>query len=430
MTEAFLHYIWQHQMVARDLATTDGQPVAVHRAGDLNRDAGPDFFNSHLSIGGVEWVGNIEVHLRSSDWNAHRHSQDPAYNNVILHVVYEHDCEVRLENGTVPPTLELRRFIHPALVANYDSLMAPDSDDAIPCAQRLAQVPGIVVESYLDRLAVERIEAKSKDVRRLLDESRGSWEQTCYWLMARYFGGKVNALPFELLAKATDQRFLARWKDNPQRVEALLMGQAGLLEGYFEDDYPRRLQADYEALQTGASLKPISGFLWRFFRLRPSAFPTIRISQFAHLVASSSNLFSTLLETPEADRLEKLFDCQASPYWDNHYHFDKPTTRTSAKHLGRMQAQLLIINAWVPLLFVYGEVRGQQQYKDQAISILEQLPPEDNAILRRFQGAGLSATNAAQSQALIQLRNHYCLNRQCLHCRIGHSIIKQIPKAL
>lgn len=428
MTEAFLHYIWQHQMVSSNLFTTNGQPVVVHRVGDLNRDAGPDFFNSHLSIDGVEWAGNIEVHLRSSDWNAHRHSQDPAYNNVILHVVYEHDCDIRLQNGTVPPTLELRRFIHPALVANYDSLMEPSSDDSIPCAQRLPQVPGFIVDFFLDRLTAERIEAKSQVVRRLLEESRGSWEQTCYWLIAHYFGGKVNALPFELLAKATDQRLLARWKDNPQRVEALLMGQAGLLEGYFEDDYPRLLQADYEALQAGASLKPVSGYLWRFFRLRPSAFPTIRISQFAHLVASSSNLFSTLLETPEADRLEKLFDCQAADYWNNHYRFDQSSSRSTVKRLGRMQAQLLIINAWVPLLFVYGEVRGQQQYKDQAIGILEQLPPEDNTILRRCQAAGLNASNAARSQALLQLHNNYCLNRRCLSCRIGHSIIKQIPQ--
>lgn len=413
-------------MVARDLSTTDGRPLSVRRAGDLNRDAGPDFFNAQITLDGVDWAGNIEVHLRSSDWNAHRHSQDPAYNNVILHVVYEHDVEIHLQNGMVPPTLELRRFVHPALVANYDYLMEPATDDSIPCARRLPQVPAFIVNSYLERLVVERIETKSQVVRRLLDESRGSWEQTCYWLLAHYFGGKVNALPFELLAKATDQRLLARWKDNPRRVEALLMGQAGLLEGYFEDDYPRLLQADYEALQAGASLKPISGFLWRFFRLRPSAFPTIRISQFAHLVSLSSNLFSTLLETHDADRLEKLFDCQAADYWNNHYRFDQATARSSVKRLGRMQAHLLIINAWVPLLFVYGEVRGQQQYKEQAVAILEQLPPEDNAILRCFRAAGLTAANAAQSQALIQLRNNYCTSRQCLNCRIGHSVIKQL----
>ena len=428
MTEAFLHYLWQHQMVCKGLATTDGQPIVVHRAGELNCDAGPDFFNAHVSIGGVEWVGNIEVHLRSSDWNLHRHSNDKVYNNVILHVVYEHDVEVRLENGNVPPTLELKHFIHPALVANYDSISCPTGTDEIPCAQRLSGVPSFIVSSTLDRLTVERVGDKSEVVRRLLDESRGSWEQTCYWLMAHYFGGKVNALAFELLAKATDQRFLARWKDNPMRIEALLMGQAGFLEGYFQDDYPRKLQADYEALQTGASLQPISNYLWRFFRIRPSAFPTIRISQFANLVATSSNLFSTLLEMTEAEKIEALFNCRAADYWNNHYHFDRPTEKSTVKRLGRMHADLLIINAWVPLLFVYGEMKGQQRYKDQAVELLQQLKAEINNIVRQFVAAGVTPENAAQSQALIQLRTHYCNGRRCLQCRIGHSIIKQIPK--
>ena len=428
MTEAFLQYIWQHRMFAKELATTDGQPVSVLRVGDLNHDAGPDFFNAHITIDGVEWVGNIEVHLHSSDWNTHRHSLDKGYNNVILHVVYEHDSEIRLENGTVPPTLELKNYIHPALVANYDALTHPLVPEGIPCSSRLPGIPSFIIESCLERMTVDRIEAKSQVVRRLLEESRGSWEQTCYWLMAHYFGGKVNALPFELLAKATDQRLLARWKDNPRRVEALLLGQAGMLEGYFEDDYPRQLQADYEALRTGASLQPIDAYLWRFFRIRPSAFPTIRISQFANLVASSSNLFSSLLEITDAWEMEKLFDCQASDYWNNHYRLDQATDRSMPKHLGRIQADLLIINAWVPLLFVYGEVRGQQQYKDQAVSLLQQLPAENNTIIRQFQTAGVNPENAAQSQALLQLKSLYCNNRRCLHCSIGHSIIKQIPK--
>ena len=428
MNEAFLHYLWQHQMVAKKLATTGGQAVIVHRVGDLNRDAGPDFFNAHLSIDGVEWAGNIEVHLRSSDWNNHRHSQDKAYNNVILHVVYEHDCEIKLENGTVPPTLELKKYIHPALEANYDALVQPQPSDVIPCASRLAGVPSFIVDSWMERMTVERIESKSLVARRRFEESRGSWEQTCYWLMARYFGGKVNALPFELLAKATDQRLLARWKDNPRRIEALLMGQAGLLEGFFEDIYPRQLQADYDALRSGASLNPIGAHLWRFFRLRPSAFPTIRISQFANLLSASSNLFSTLLEMTDAGKMEKLFDCCASDYWDSHYRFDQAAAKSTPKHLGRMQADLLIINAWVPLLFVYGEVRGQQLYKDQAINILQQLSTEDNVIIRQFRAAGISPDNAAQSQALLQLKNCYCSTRQCLRCSIGHNIIKHFSK--
>lgn len=428
MTEAFLHYLWQHRMVTKELTTTEGLPIVVNRVGDINRDAGPDFFNAHLTIDGVEWAGNIEVHLRSSDWNTHHHSQDKGYNNVILHVVYEHDCEIRLENGNIPPTLELKNFIHPALVTNYDALTNPSSSEGIPCSSRLPMVPSMVVNSCLERMTIDRIENKSRVIRRLLEESRGNWEQTCYWLIARYFGGKVNALPFELLAKATEQRLLSRWKDNPHRVEALLMGQAGMLEGYFEDNYPQTLQTDYEALRTGASLSAIDAHLWKFFRIRPSAFPTIRISQFANLFSSSSSLFSTLLEMTDASKMEELFNCCAADYWNNHYRFDQPTKKSTAKRLGRVQADLLIINAWVPLLFVYGEVRGQQHYKEQAISILQQLPPENNFVVRQFEAVGLEPENAARSQAMLQLKNCYCNDRQCLRCGIGHSIIKQISK--
>ncbi len=426
MTEAFLHYLWQHQMLDKRLVTIDGQPIVVLKAGELNRDAGPDFFNARLIIGGVEWVGNIEVHLRTSDWNVHHHMDDKAYNNVVLHVVYEHDADIRLENGTVPATVELRCFLHPSLVANYDFLMVPSSAEEIPCVKRLPSVPPFIVHSWMERLTVERIEAKAAEVYRLLEESRSGWELTCYWLIAHYFGGKVNSLPFELLAKITKPSLLARWKDNPQRMEALLMGQAGLLDSYFKDDYPRQLQADYEALRSGASLQPIDPHLWRFFRLRPSAFPTIRISQMAHLLSRTTNLFSTLLTMTEADAIVRLFDCQASPYWENHYHFDRPIETRSVKRLGRMQADLLIINAWVPLLFVYGETVGNQQYKEQAVALLEQMGAERNRIVRQWQQVGLEPRNAAQSQALIQLKNNYCCNRRCLDCRIGHHVIKQM----
>lgn len=423
MTEAFLHYVWQHQMLQPGLTTTDGQPVAVLHAGEPNRDAGPDFFNARLRIGDVEWAGNVEIHIHSSDWNVHRHQHDAAYNNVVLHVVYEHDTEILMQSGKHPPTLELKPWLHPSLVAKYEVLTAP-STGGIPCADRVGEVPKFLLSSFMERLAVERIEAKAGTVRRLLEESRGGWEQTCYWLMAHYFGGKVNALPFELLAKATDQRLLARWRDNRQRVEALLMGQAGLLEGYFEDDYPRALQSDYEALRTGASLKPIGSHLWKFYCLRPSSFPTIRISQFADLMSATRNLFDTLLQMTDVKELQRLFNCQAAPYWDNHYQFDNVTAKAVAKHVGKMQADLLIINAWIPLLFVYGSEHGQQRYKDQALALLGQLKAESNAVVRRWQEAGVSPESAADSQALLQLTNEYCNNRRCLECRIGYQLLK------
>ena len=421
MTEAFLHYIWQHQMLDRGLTTTDGQLVVVLRSGEPNHDAGPDFFNARLRIGDVEWAGNVEIHIHSSDWNVHRHQADAAYNNVVLHVVYEHDADIVLQNGKTPPTLEVKNYLHPSLVANYEALMSPASG-GMPCESRVGEVPPFLLSSYLERLTVERIEAKSATVRRLLDESHGGWEQTCYWLMAHYIGGKVNALPFELLAKATDLRLLARWRDNRQ---ALLMGQAGLLEGYFKDEYPRALQADYEALRVGADLTPIGDYLWKFYCLRPSSFPTIRISQLADLMAQTKNLFSTLLETTDVKAIEQLLCRRAAPYWDTHYQFDQVVEKASVKHIGRMQADLLIINAWVPLLFVYGIDHGQQRYKDQALDLLSQLAAENNVVIRRWQAAGITPANAAQSQALLQLTNAYCTPRRCLECSIGYHLLKR-----
>ncbi len=422
MTEAFLQYVWQHQLLQGELVTTDGLPVVVERPGVLNLDAGPDFFDARVRIGDTLWAGNLEVHVKSSDWNLHRHTNDRAYDNVVLHVVYQCDTPVTLHDCRQLPTLELRRNIADALWDNYDALQHPPAEMPIPCMDHLPEVPSFYIDSCLERLTLERLERKCATVRQMLHDARGGWEQTCYWIMAHYFGGKVNALPFELLAKNTDLNLLSRWRDNPQRIEALLMGQAGMLEGYFDDEYPRQLQRDYEALRQGACLEPMKGFLWKFYRLRPNGFPTIRISQFAQMVCQSRNLFSHLLETTDAMELQKFFDVSASPYWNTHYRFDQPSSGTT-KRLGESFVNTLIINAWVPLLFEYGNQNGQQQYKDQAVSILQQLPPEKNRIIRQWQAAGVKALNADQSQALLQLYNEHCASHDCLHCQIGYKII-------
>lgn len=422
MTEAFLQYVWQHQLLQGELVTTDGLPVVVERPGVLNHDAGPDFFDARVRIGDTLWAGNLEVHVKSSDWNLHRHTNDRAYDNVVLHVVYQCDTPVTLHDCRQLPTLELRRNIADALWDNYDALQHPPAEMPIPCMDHLPEVPSFYIDSCLERLTLERLERKCATVRQMLHDARGGWEQTCYWIMAHYFGGKVNALPFELLAKNTDLNLLSRWRDNPQRIEALLMGQAGMLEGYFDDEYPRQLQRDYEALRQGACLEPMKGFLWKFYRLRPNGFPTIRISQFAQMVCQSRNLFSHLLEATDAVELQKFFDVSASPYWNTHYRFDQPSSGTT-KRLGESFVNTLIINAWVPLLFEYGNQNGQQQYKDQAVSILQQLPPEKNRIIRQWQAAGVKALNADQSQALLQLYNEHCASHDCLHCQIGYKII-------
>ena len=422
MTEAFLQYVWQHQLLQGELVTTDGLPVVVERPGVLNHDAGPDFFDARVRIGETLWAGNLEVHVKASDWNQHRHTNDRAYDNVVLHVVYQCDTPVTLHDCRQLPTLELRRNIADALWDNYDALQHPPAEMPIPCMDHLPEVPSFYIDSCLERLTLERLERKCATVRQMLHDARGGWEQTCYWIMAHYFGGKVNALPFELLAKNTDLNLLSRWRDNPQRIEALLMGQAGMLEGYFDDEYPRQLQRDYEALRQGACLEPMKGFLWKFYRLRPNGFPTIRISQFAQMVCQSRNLFSHLLETTDAVELQKFFDVSASSYWNTHYRFDQPSSGTT-KRLGESFVNTLIINAWVPLLFEYGNQNGQQQYKDQAVSILQQLPPEKNRIIRQWQAAGVKALNADQSQALLQLYNEHCASHDCLHCQIGYKII-------
>ncbi|MBQ6047408.1 MAG: DUF2851 family protein [Bacteroidales bacterium] len=423
MNEAFLQYVWQHRLLDSRLETTAGEEVIVERVGERNSNAGPDFENARLIIGGVQWAGNVEVHKKTSDWNHHRHSDDKGYNNVVLHVVYEHDCEIRTENGQEPPVVELRRFIPEVVWNNYEHLMNPPAEIKIACGDRLSGVPDFRLNCYKERLAVERLEQKSQMVRQMLEDSKGGWETTCYWLTAHYFGGKANSFPFELLAKATPLNLLARYKNNPLKIEALLMGQAGLLEEYFDDDYPRQLQTEYQALRKGYSLTPISGYLWKFFRLRPSSFPTVRISEFAALVAQSSSLFSKLLATKDASSLYDFFNVEAADYWADHYMFDKPT-KASRKRAGKMLAESLIINAWVPLLFEYGVQHGRQDLKDTAVAILQQLPAERNSIVGMWDEAGLKAKTAADTQALLQLYENYCKGHRCLDCQIGFCLIK------
>lgn len=422
MTEAFLQYVWQHQLLQGELVTTDGLPVVVERPGVLNHDAGPDFFDARVRIGDTLWAGNLEIHIKSSDWNSHRHTNDRAYDNVVLHVVYQCDTSITLHDCRQLPTIEIHDNIADSLWKNYDALRNPPADMPIPCVGRIPEMPSFYVDSYLSRLTLERLERKCGEVRKMLNDTHGGWEQTSYWMMAHYFGGTANALPFELLAKNTDLNAISRWRDNPQRIEALLMGQGGLLEGFFEDEYPRQLQADYAALRQGLGLSPLQGFLWKFHRLRPNNFPTIRLSQFARLLCQSRNLFSHLLETPDAQELGKYFSVAAAPYWDTHYRFDEPSPG-STKRVGETFIDTLLINAWVPILFEYGNQQGEQQYKDQAVSILQQLPAENNRIVRLWRAAGIQALNAEQSQALLQLYNENCLSRDCLHCRIGYKYI-------
>ena len=422
INESFLQYLWQHRLLEGSFFTTDGQPVSIDHPGFLNRDAGPDFSQARIRIGQTIWVGNVEIHIRASDWNRHCHSLNRAFDNVVLHVVYENDSPVTLQNGHPLPTLQIKNHIPQPVWDNYTALINPPAPSPVPCADKLPSLSPHYIHTALERLLLERIEQKCDNVRRLLAASHGDWEQCAYILLAHYFGGKVNAFPFELLAQSTPQTLLARWSDRPVRIEALLMGQAGFLSGYFEDDFPRQLQSDYEALRQGAGLNPLSAHMWRFFRLRPYGFPTIRISQFAQVICRSHNLFSHLLESTSPLQLRQLFDVAASPYWDNHYRFDVPSPG-SPKRLGSSFIDRLIINAWAPLLYEYGNAHSLQHYKDRAVDVLMQLPPEQNNVLSKWKKAGIDARSAAESQALLQLHQNYCSQHLCLNCQIGYKII-------
>ena len=427
MTESFLQYVWHHKLLEGGLTTVDGQPVIVERAGDLNRDAGPDFLDARLSIGGIQWAGNVEVHIKASDWNLHHHSQDKAYNNVVLHVVYVYDADVILENGRKLPTVEITDAIPDHVWRNYEELMQSASTNEIPCAPRIKETPTFLFHTGQDRLLVERLQRKSDDVERLLKSTRGNWEQTCYQLVAHYFGGKTNGFPFELLAKVTPMRVLAKIKDNPFRVEALFFGQAGMLNGIFFDDYPNALQREYNYLAAAHNLTPMQAHLWKFFRMRPVSFPTLRISQFAALISQSSNLFSKLLETKETKVLHSYFDVQASDYWQSHYQFDKPIddkALPTVKRLGINTIDTILINAWVPLLFKYGQAHDDESLKEQALTILHNIRPESNRIVRLWQSAGVEPADAADTQALLQRYNEYCSHKRCLDCSLAFRLIR------
>ena len=423
MTEAFLQYVWQHKLFDNGLHTVGGTQICVERVGELNRDAGPDFIGARIKMGDVLWVGNVEIHVHASDWNLHHHSRDKKYNNVILHVVYQYDMDVVLENGKVVPTVEIAAAIPSSVEAMYDDLMNRGKHDDIPCAGYLDKVPDAFVTMAKDRMVVERLERKALDVRQIYENTNGGYEETCYRLVARYFGAKANAFPFEMLAEKTPMSVIAKIRDDSFRVEALLFGQAGLLGGKHEDDYPTKMSKEYSYLRHAYALEPMPGHLWKFFRLRPFSFPTLRISQFANLLCKTNGLFSKLLEAKDIDTLSALFKVEASDYWRDHYVFDTVSKKHN-KATGDSFVLTLLVNAWIPLLFEYGTQHADYELRERAVKLLEQMPAEDNRVIRKWRNLGLKVDNAADGQALLQLYNELCSKKKCLDCQLAYRILK------
>ena len=422
MKEDFISYLWKNRLLLpNDLRTVEGEPVSIQHPGQENYDSGPDFFAARIRLGTTLWVGNVEIHTRSSNWNQHGHQSDPAYDNIILHVVYEHDQEVRNSKGEVFQVLEVKNSFDPKLLENYESLQV--SKAWVPCEKQIGDAAGLVWTHWLNRLLVDRLERKSEEVKHFLEYFGNDWEQTFFFLLARNFGFNVNSSPFGLLAQHTPSQLLARNRDNLTILEALLFGQAALLNENFNDVYPRTLWKEYQHQAEKHHLQAITKGLWKFARLRPLNFPSIRIAQFAMLIHQTGHLFRNLLETKKPGDIQRQLRVKASPYWDEHYVFDKKAIRKE-KPLGKDAIDNIIINTLAPVLFVYGRQNSRQELCDKAIDLLQTIPAEKNAIIRNWRALGIKAQHAADSQALIECKKYYCTPKRCLHCPIGHLILK------
>ena len=421
MNEEFLHYVWQFRIYGPELELVSGEKISVLHPGEHNNDSGPDFFNARIRMGDTVWAGNVEVHINSSDWVRHRHQEDKAYDNVILHVVFRHDQPISRQDGTEIPTLILEDKLSRQAWKRYLQFMA--SRSWIPCENIFRDLDKTLVSSWLDCLLVERLERKAGQVEQLLQLSGNDWNQAFYRLLARNMGFKLNNEAFEQLAASLPYSYLQKHADDLFQLEAMIFGQAGLLENEFTDEYPQRLRKEYLFLKEKFTLTPMDSHLWRFMRLHPLNFPTLRLSQFAALIHKTQGLFSRILENENIRECFSLFEVEASEYWQTHYVFDKKTTERP-KRLGSTAVGLLLINLVAPFLFVFGRAAGVPLFAERPMELLEKLEGELNTITRKWMLLGMDNSTAAQSQALIELKNNYCKNKKCLSCRIGIILLK------
>lgn len=422
--EDFLHYAWQFKSFDfTDLQTFDGESITIMHQGLLNKNSGPDFSNAKIIIGGTTWAGNVEIHLKSSDWLKHNHQTDTAYTNVILHVVYEHDAEIKRHDGSILPVLELKSRISAELIEKYVNLFLNLND--FPCIAQIQHVDGVIINSFISRTLIERFEQKSKMVMETLDELKGNWDETFYRFIARNFGFKVNAVPFELFAKAIPQQVYGKHKNNPLQIEALVFGAAGFLNDHFEDEYPVKLKKEFSFLKKKYNIEPVEVSLWKFMRMRPQNFPTIRLAQFAALIIQSNHLFSKILEIKNVSALRTLFEnLPVNTYWKTHYHFKKEAKAVSIQ-IGKTSVDNILLNTVALFLFAYGKFTDDQFYINKSMKLLETLPAEKNAITEKFTTAGVEMVNAFSSQGILQLKKQYCDEKKCLSCGIGIKILKQ-----
>lgn len=424
MTESFLHYVWQLQYFRKDdLKASSGENILVLHPGTHNTDSGPDFSNARIKIDELEWRGSVEIHIKASGWNDHKHSTDEAYEKVVLHVVWENDKPINRTDGSAMPTLELKNRVDIALWNRYQKLYT--SAETIPCSSNFKTVPDMNKISMLDRALMHRLELKANDVKKLLAQNGNNWEQTCYQLLCRNFGFKVNADPMIRLAQLIPHTMLLKHFDKPVQVEALLFGMSGFLEDVESDDYTALLKREYDLLRKKYSLEARQMNLsqWKFLRLRPANFPTLRVAQFASLITKEKALFSKILELESCKQAYALLDADQSKYWQHHYQFGR-LAKAKTSSVGEASIQNIIINTIVPLLTAYGKIHDEQAYIDMAVNLLQNIPAENNKIIRQWNDLEQKVTSAFDSQALIELYNNFCMKHRCLECNVGSYLIK------
>ena len=417
--EDILHYIWKFRLFQKGLKTTTGQSVEVIDVGLPNTNEGPDFFNAKIKIGDKIWAGNVEVHKSSDQWVKHKHDVNKNYNSVILHIVEKANCEVYNESGQ--PVMQCEITYPEHILENYDFLIHSNTD--IPCCNYIGSMPSFHINSWMNTLLIERLERKSKHIQELLERYNNSWEDVFYVILSRNFGFGLNSDSFERLALSLPLKYIRKQGDNLIQIEALLFGQSGMLDNLkVNDDYYSLLQKEYAFLKNKYELDPLESYIFKNLRTRPTAFPQIRIAQLAALLHSSHGLFSKITACDDVGRIRLMFHVNASEYWQTHYAFGVSSER-KVKYLGDASLDIILINTVAPILFIYGRTIDSEIHCERALRFLEILKPERNSITKRFEKLKMPLNNAADSQAMIQLKREYCEPRKCLFCRVGHQLL-------
>ena len=421
MKEDFLHHIWQFKKFDfSDLETAQGEKLTILNSGQYLQKAGPDFFNSQIIIGNQKWAGNVEIHLKSSDWYVHHHENDTNYDNVVLHVVWEHDTEVFRKNNSEIPVLEIKKYVSKKTLENYMNLTS--SKTWIFCEREIANVSDFVFKNWQEKLFFERLERKSIPIQKILLETENDWETTLFCLLSKNFGLNTNGEVFLKIAQSIPFSIIRKESFEVENLEALFFGRSGLLDLENEDLYFKDLKFRYNYAFSKYQFQKVYIDPIQFFKHRPDNFPTIRLSQLANLYHSRLNLFSSLINAQSLPEYYKIFKVEVSDYWKMHYQFDKISPK-KRKSLTTSFVDLLLINTIIPLKFAYAKSQGKD-ISEELIDLLQDIQSEKNVIIEKFSSFGIPSKNAYESQSLLQLKNEYCNQKRCLECSVGIELMK------